>query len=312
MLFFKSKISGFIIKNKMSSIHNLPDIRGKYRENVNIGKLCWFKTDAIAEIVFLPADIDDLQHFLKNKPGNLNTYIMGAGSNLLIREHGFKGIMIRLGANFNYTKLRNDSIIAGSGCLDASLAKFAATNNISGLEFYTSIPGTVGGALRMNAGAHGVETKDVLIEALAINTSSGEIRKFSNKDFGFVYRGSALSTEWLFLEAKFAGVLKDSQSILNIMAEIKETRQKTQPIHTKTGGSTFKNPARHKAWQLIDQCGLRGYTYGGAKFSELHCNFLVNYNNAKAQDIEYLINLAKEKVKKKFNIELETEIKILG
>jgi UDP-N-acetylmuramate dehydrogenase len=164
----------------------------------------------------------------------------------------------------------------------------------------------------MNAGAHGVETKDVLIEALAININSGEIRKLSDKDFAFVYRGSALPTEWLFLEAKFAGVPKDCESILNTMAEIKEIRQKTQPIHAKTGGSTFKNPPGHKAWQLIDQCELRGYTHGGAKFSELHCNFLVNFNNAKTQDIEYLMNLAKEKVREKFNIELEAEIKILG
>jgi len=312
MLFFKTKTSAFIIQNKMSFMQNLPYTRGKYRENINVGKLCWFKTNAIAEIVFLPANIQDLQNFLQNKPGGINTSVIGAGSNLLVREHGLKGIVIRLGANFNYTKLENDYIIAGCGCPDANLSKFAASNNLSGLEFYTSIPGTVGGALKMNAGAHGVETKDVLIEALAINISTGIIKKLSNKDFGFAYRSNNLTSEWIFLEAKFSGVKKDSREIFKTMAEIKKTRQRTQPIHEKTGGSTFKNPPGHKAWKLIDQCGLRGYTYGGAQLSELHCNFLINHNNAKATDIEYLINLAKKKVKDRFNIELETEIKILG
>lgn len=296
----------------MSYSEKLPDIKGKYRQDVNIGKICWFKTNAIVDILFIPKDKQDLQNFLLKKPRDLPVYFMGAGSNLLIRTQKLQGVMIKLGSGFNFTTLEQDYITAGAACLDTKLANFAAASNISGLEFYAGIPGTVGGAIAMNAGTDETETKDVLVDALAININSGNIKKFTNKDFGFTYRENDVTSEWLFLEGRFLGSNKDSSSVYNKMREIKIRKTRVQPVHARTGGSTFKNPPSHKAWKLIDQCGLRGYACGGAKFSELHCNFLINYDNASAKDIESLITIAKDKVGCRFNIKLQEEIKFIG
>lgn len=296
----------------MSVIDTLPKIKGKYRENANAGKMCWFKTNGMADILFIPQDIDDLKHFLSNKPKDTSIYIMGAGSNLLIRDGGFKGIIIRLGAGFNYVHHDENSIIAGCASLDLNVANYAANNSIAGLEFFAGIPGSIGGALAMNAGAYNNDTSLVLIEAKAINIFTAEIKKFSNQEIGYFYRGKKLTNDWLFYEAEFKGHQGDKHKIQKAIKEIQERRSTTQPIKSKTGGSTFKNPPNQKAWQLIDQCGLRGMKMGGAKFSELHCNFLINANDAKASDIEHLINLAKKKVQDKFDITLEEEIKIIG
>ncbi len=296
----------------MSIIDTLPKIKGKYRENANAGKMCWFKTNGIVDILFIPQDIDDLKYFLSNKPKNLPIYIMGAGSNLLIRDGGFNGMIIRLGVGFNYVRHDENNIIAGCASLDLNVANYAANNSIAGLEFFAGIPGSIGGALAMNAGAYNSDTSSVLIEARAINIFTAEIRKFSNQEIGYFYRGKKLTNDWIFYEAKFRGYNGDRNKIQKAIKEIQEKRSSTQPIKSKTGGSTFKNPPNQKAWQLIDQCGLRGEKIGDAKFSELHCNFLINEGEAKASDLEHLIKLAKKRVKNNFEINLEEEIKIIG
>ena len=296
----------------MSNIDTLPKIKGKYRENADIGKMCWFKTSGIVDILFIPKDIEDLRYFLSNRPDNLSIYVMGIGSNMLVRDGGVKGIMIRLGAGFNYINHKENTITAGCAVLDLNLANYAAKNSIAGLEFFAGIPGSIGGALAMNAGAYGNDTSSVLIEAKAINMVTSEIKTFLASEIGYYYRGKKLSTKWLFFEAKFKGYFGDKIKIQKAIDGIQEARSSTQPIKSKTGGSTFKNPLNQKAWQLIDKCGLRGKKIGGAKFSELHCNFLVNEGDAKSSDLEDLINLAKKKVKDKFSITLQEEIKIIG
>lgn len=296
----------------MSIVDSLPKIKGKYRENADIGKMCWFKTSGIVEVLFIPQDIKDLEYFLLNKPKDLPIYVMGAGSNLLIRDGGVNGIMIRLGAGFNYIRHEDNYIIVGTACLDLNLANYAAQNSIAGLEFFAGIPGSIGGALAMNAGAYNNDTSSVLVEAKAINMLTGEMRIFQNQEIGYYYRGKSLSDNWIFYEAKLRGKRGNKTEILEAIQGIQEERSLTQPIKSRTGGSTFKNPSGHKAWQLIDQCGLRGMKRGDAKFSEQHCNFLVNKENAKASDIEFLVKLAQQRVKEKFNVNLEEEIKIIG
>ena len=295
----------------MSFISNLPKIKGKYRKKADVGKMCWFKTSGIAEVLFIPQDIEDLEYFLLNKSNDLPIYVMGAGSNLLIRDGGINGVIIRLGAGFNYIQHEDNNIVAGSACLDLNVANYAAKNSITGLEFLAGIPGSIGGALAMNAGAYNNDISSILIEAKAINILSGEIKTFQNQEIGYYYRGKRLSDDWLFYEAKLRGKKGNKTEILNTIANIQKQRSSAQPIKSRTGGSTFKNPINYKAWELIDQCGLRGMKRGDAKFSELHCNFLVNEGNAKASDIEFLIKLAKQRVKEKFNIDLEEEIKIV-
>ena len=296
----------------MSIIDSLPEIKGKYRENADVGKMCWFKTSAIAEILFIPQDIEDLEYFLLNKPRDLPVYIMGAGSNLLIRDGGIKGVMIRLGSGFNYIEHEDNDIMVGGACSDLNLATYVTKNSIAGLEFFAGIPGSIGGALAMNAGAYNNDISSVLVETKAISMLTGEMKAFQNREIGYRYRGKNLSDEWIFYEAKLRGQKGDKAEILKVIGNIQKQRSSTQPIKSKTGGSTFKNPSNHKAWQLIDQCGLRGMRQGDAKFSELHCNFLVNEGNAKTSDLEFLIETAKERVKEKFNIDLEKEIKIIG
>ncbi len=313
MLFFICKISVSIVyKIIMSLIDTLPKIKGKYRENADIGKMCWFKTSGVVDILFIPKDIDDLRFFLSNRPEDIPIYVMGVGSNMLIREGGVRGVMIRLGAGFNYINHKENIITAGCAVLDLNVANYAAKNSIAGLEFFAGIPGSIGGALAMNAGAYGNDTSNVLIEAKAINIVTSEIKTFLTPEIGYCYRGKKLSSEWMFFEAKFKGYFGDKIKIQKTIDNIQDARSSTQPIKSKTGGSTFKNPPDQKAWKLIDECGLRGKQIGGVKFSELHCNFLINARYAKSSDLESLIMLARQKVKKQFNINLEEEIKILG
>lgn len=296
----------------MSFIDTLPKIKGKYRENADIGKMCWFKTSGVVDILFIPKDIDDLRFFLSNKPENIPIYVMGVGSNMLVREGGVRGVMIRLGAGFNYISHQENIVITGCATLDLNVANYAANNSIAGLEFFAGIPGSIGGALAMNAGAYENDTSSVLIEAKAINIFTSEIKTFLTSEIGYHYRGKKLSNEWLFFEATFKGYFDDKTKIQKAIYDIQEMRSSTQPIKSKTGGSTFKNPPDQKAWKLIDECGLRGKKIGGAKFSELHCNFLINEGDAKSSDLESLITLAKQTVKNKFDIILEEEIKIIG
>jgi UDP-N-acetylmuramate dehydrogenase len=294
-----------------SLLSRLPEVRGRYRENVALGKMCWFGVGGRAEVVFIPADIADLQHFLINKPADVPCFVFGVGSNTLIRDGGIDGVVIRLGGEFNYIQVQGEVVTAGAAVMDVNLANYACQAGLTGLEFMIGIPGTVGGALAMNAGAYGSDTATVLLEATAVN-SRGELQKFAPQEIGYGYRHKDLSDEWIFVEAKFQARPGDIDEIQAKMDEIKHQRGDTQPVRAKTGGSTFKNPEGHKAWQLIDQAGLRGAKVGGAIMSEKHCNFLINEGDATAADIEQLIALVKEEVLKKTGVQLEAEIKIVG
>ena len=299
----------------MLSAKVLPKIQGKYKKNINLGQLCWFKTTGFAEVLYIPSDIMDLENFLNNlNKTRIETsiYVIGAGSNLLVRDKGLEGIVIRLGSGFNYINHYKSLVTVGASVLDYHIAKYALKNSISGLEFLSGIPGTIGGGVKMNAGAYGYNISDILVSAKAINIFSGIKRVFRNHDFGYYYRGNALKDEWLFYEATLRGYPGNKIEIESSMQEIQKSRLFSQPINSKTGGSTFKNPINEQAWRLIDGCGLRGKKVGKAKFSELHPNFLINEGGASASDLEALIKIAKQSVKKKYGVLLEEEIKIIG
>ncbi len=291
---------------------NLPEVRGEYRFNAPLAKSTWFGVGGTADIIFRPADIEDLAHFIKNKPGDLQILVLGVCSNVIIRDGGFRGCIIKLARSFTDIRKDEDRIIAGTAALDANVARFCAANSIECLEFLVGVPGTIGGALAMNAGAYGTEVKDTLISAKAIN-EKGDLIELNNADFGFTYRKNALPSSLIFVEATFQGRAGDSENIKAKMKTITDSREATQPVRTKTGGSTFKNPAGDKkAWQLIDEAGFRGYRKGGAMVSEKHCNFLINTGEATAADIEDLGEEIIAKVKERSGIKLEWEIKRIG
>ena len=296
----------------MTNPVSLPKVQGKYRYNVNIGKTCWFQIDACADIVFRPHDLDDLQYFLQNKPKNLQCTIIGVGSNLLVRDNGFKGIIIKLGKAFNYISHQDDVITTGASMLDGNVSKYALENKLAGLEFLSGIPGTIGGALAMNAGCFKTEIADILIDTKAINLKTGEIKIFKTKDIGYSYRHKELSEDWLFVEARLQAVKCTQDNIAEKINYIQTTRENAQPIKTNTSGSTFKNPNGHSAWKLIDKSGCRGLKIGDAQVSTKHCNFFINNGNASANDMELLINTVKTKVKENCQIDLHEEIKIIG
>jgi len=294
----------------------LPKVRGKYRFGFPLAKSTWFQVGGNADILFKPEDPEDLSHFLKNKPKNLPCLVLGVCSNLIIRDGGFKGCVIKLGRNFanikvENNKAENNKIIAGSSALDFNVAKFSAENNISGLEFLVGVPGTIGGALAMNAGAYNREVKDCLVSAKAID-GKGNILEISNEEFGFQYRKNNLPKDLIFIEATFEGEIQDKDSITKRMNDISTSREESQPVREKTGGSTFRNPEGYKAWKLIDEAGCRGLKIGGAQVSEKHCNFLINTGSATAKDLENLGDEVKRKVKEKSGIELVWEIKRIG
>lgn len=296
----------------MSLIDRLPKVSGKYRENADLSKMCWFRVGGLAEVLFQPLDLDDLVYFLKNKPSDIPCFVFGVGSNLLIRDGGIKGVVIRLGKGFNYIHLTtNNHIITGAASMDVNVAMFAWQNGIGGVEFLSGIPGTIGGALAMNAGAYKKEMKDVLIRAKAVNLN-GEVVNFSAQELGYVYRGHSLKGFWIFIEAELKGYLDDPNLIKEKIDTIQTQRSDTQPIRSKTCGSTFKNPPAINAWKLIDQAGCRGLAIGGAQVSEKHSNFLINTGTATAQDLENLIHEVKQKVLKTSGVELKEEIIIIG
>lgn len=290
---------------------NLPKVRGEYRFNAPLAKSTWFGVGGNADVIFRPLDVDDLADFLKNKPAGLKCLTLGVCSNVIIRDGGFRGCIIRLARSFTEIKCSSENIIAGAAALDANVARFAAENEIGGLEFLIGVPGTIGGALAMNAGAYGAEIKDILVSAKAVD-GRGNIIDLKNSDFGFNYRKNSLPTDLIFVEATLKGRKGNKEDIIAKMKNISETRESTQPVRTKTGGSTFKNPDGKKAWQLIDDAGFRGYKLGGAIVSDKHCNFLINTGDASAADIENLGEEIRTKVKQKFGVELEWEIKRIG
>lgn len=291
--------------------YNLPEIRGAYRYDADLSKINWFNVGGKAEIMFRPADEDDLIYFLQNKPVNLNVTILGVGSNLLVRDGGIDGIVIRLGRGFTETICKGCEVQAGAGALSFNVANAAASASISGLEFLVGIPGTIGGALAMNAGAYGNDISSVLKTATVID-EVGNKHILSPQDIGYVYRGNTLPEGMIFTSCVLEGQRGNTEEIRERLAEITNAREETQPIRSRTSGSTFKNPPGKKAWELIDEAGCRGLEIGGAKVSEKHCNFFLNTGNATADDIERLGEEVRRRVLAKTGVDLVWEVKIIG
>jgi UDP-N-acetylmuramate dehydrogenase len=290
----------------------MPDLRGRLLANQSLAELTWFRVGGPAQVLFTPADEDDLAYFLAHLAADIPVYVVGVGSNLIVRDGGIAGVVIRLAPRaFGEANASGDVVTAGAAALDKRVAEVAAGANIGGLEFYFGIPGTIGGALRMNAGANGGETKDVLIEATGIGRD-GKRYVFSNADMKFVYRNSGADPSIIFTSARFRGEIRDADAIRARMVDVQNHRETAQPIREKTGGSTFKNPPGHSAWKLVDAAGCRGLRVGGAQVSEMHCNFLINTGDASAHDIETLGEAVRERVKANSGIELHWEIKRIG
>jgi UDP-N-acetylmuramate dehydrogenase len=290
----------------------MPALRGRLLVNESLAPLTWFRVGGPAQVLFTPADEDDLAYFLKNLPDDSPLHVVGVGSNLIVRDGGVPGLVIRLSPRaFGEARAEGDIVSAGAAVLDKRVAEVAAAANLSGLEFYYGIPGTIGGALRMNAGANGGETRDVLVEATGIDRRGNKLT-FANADMKFAYRMSGVDSDVIFTSARFRGVAAAPDAIKARMTEVQSHRETAQPIREKTGGSTFKNPPDHSAWKLVDAAGCRGLRLGGAQVSEMHCNFLINTGNATAQDIEALGETVRARVKANSGIELHWEIKRIG
>jgi len=294
------------------TIFNLPKVRGTYRFDVDLSKTNWFRVGGKAQILFLPKDAEDLMFFLATKSSDLPTTILGVGSNIIVRDGGVEGVVIKLGGDFTKINHKDNLVTIGGSCLCYNAALYCRLNGLAGLEFLAGIPGSVGGAINMNAGCYNGDIASALVSATAIDFD-GKIIKLEHKDFGFKYRGSSLPKNLIFVEGVFKIEKSTPEAVGHKIAEFNRKRELTQPIRTKTGGSTFKNPdGNKKAWQLIDEASCRGMKLGGAQISEQHCNFMINVNNATAKDLIDLGNLVIDKVKEKSGITLEWEIKIIG
>ena len=290
----------------------MPELRGRLLANQPLAELTWFRVGGPAQVLFTPADEDDLAYFLRRLPQDLPVHVVGVGSNLIVREGGLPGAVIRLAPRgFGEANASGDVVTAGAAALDKRVAEIAAAAGLAGLEFYFGIPGTIGGALRMNAGANGAETRDVLAEATGIDRR-GNRHVFTNADMKFVYRNSGVDPSVIFTSARFRAKPAAPEAIRARMNEVQTHRETAQPIREKTGGSTFKNPPGNSAWELIDAAGCRGLKLGGAQVSEMHCNFLINTGNATGRDIEALGETVRERVRQNSGIELHWEIKRIG
>lgn len=290
----------------------LPDLRGRLRANADLSEVTWFRVGGPAQLLFTPADEADLAYFLNAIPADMPVFPLGLGSNLLVRDGGVPGVVIRLGRGFGQIEvLDGNRLRAGTAVPDVKVARAAADAGIAGLHFYRGIPGSIGGALRMNAGAHGGETKDVLESARGVDRQ-GNVVEFTNADMGFAYRHCGVPKSVIFTSAVFKGTAGDPAEILKQMDEVAQYREDNQPIRERTGGSTFKNPPGHSAWKLVDAAGCRGFRVGGAMVSEMHCNFLINDQAARAEDIETLGETVRARVKAASGVELNWEIIRLG
>jgi UDP-N-acetylmuramate dehydrogenase len=289
----------------------LPQLRGRLLANEPLAPLTWFRVGGPAQVLFMPEDEADLSYTLSMLPADLSVIVVGLGSNLIVRDGGVPGVVVRLGRGFSDVKVEGGRIRAGAAVPDARVARAAQEAGLAGLAFLRGIPGAIGGALRMNGGAYGRETKDALIEARGVERS-GRLRTFANADMQYSYRHCGVPDDVIFTEALFQGTPGDPAAIAAEMAQITESREATQPVKSRTGGSTFKNPPGQKAWQLIDAAGCRGLVVGDAQVSDLHCNFLINRGAATATDIETLGETVRARVKANSGVELAWEIKRIG
>lgn len=295
----------------MSLLGRLPDVRGSLRANVPLAPFTWLRVGGAAEALFMPKDEADLAHFLSSTPDDIPVQILGVASNTIIRDGGIKGVVIRLGPAFGKVSTDGLRVTAGAAALDKSVAKKAAAAGIAGLEFYAGVPGTIGGALRMNAGCYGAETKDVLVSAVALDRS-GRRQVMSLDEMHYSYRHCGAALDLIFTEAVYEGRTDDPSAITSRMDEITAKREASQPIREKTGGSTFKNPDGHSSWKLIDAAGCRGLRVGGAQMSEQHCNFMINADGATAADLEELGETVRAKVLETQGVQLDWEVRRIG
>lgn len=291
----------------------LSDIRGRLMPDASMAKLTWFQVGGPADILYQPADEEDLALFMRQLPEDIPVMVVGVGSNLLVRDGGIEGVVIRLSARGfgNIEAIGGNRIRAGAAIPDKKLAAAAYEAGLGGFEFYHGIPGGIGGALRMNAGANGGETTNRIIEVVAIDRG-GERHILNHEDMGYTYRHSTTPADFIFTEAVFEGEIKSQAEIKLAMEEVQKHRETVQPIREKTGGSTFKNPPGHSSWKLVDEAGMRGYMVGKAQMSEMHCNFMINTGGATASDLETLGDTVREKVLAHSGIALEWEIKRIG
>ena len=288
-----------------------PKLRGRLLPNQSLAELTWFRVGGPAQVLFMPEDEGDLAYFLGAIPVDILVTVVGLGSNLIVRDGGVAGVVVRLGRGFNDVTVDGMCVVAGAAVPDVKVARSAQEAGIAGLAFLRGIPGAIGGALRMNGGAYKGETKDVLVEARAVDRQ-GRIHTLGNADMHYTYRHCGAPEDFIFTQASFEGTPGDHAAIASEMDKITESREATQPIKSRTGGSTFKNPPGGKAWQLIDAAGCRGLVVGGAQVSELHCNFLINLGTATAADIETLGETVRKSVKESSGVDLEWEIKRIG
>ncbi len=292
-------------------VRHLPPVRGRLIADAPLARMTWFGTGGTAEVLFRPADREDLAAFLGALDEDVPVTVLGAGSNLLVRDGGVAGVVIHLGKPFAAIGFEGRTVRAGAGVLDISLAMAAARQGVAGLEFLRGIPGTIGGALRMNAGAYGREIADVLISAEAVDRQ-GRIHEITAEDMGFSYRRSSVPEAWIFTAALLRGEAGEPREIRAALDRINAEREAAQPVGMRTGGSTFKNPPGEKAWRLIDAAGCRGMWLGGAQVSEQHCNFLINTGTATARDLEMLGEQVRARVLEHSGIALEWEIRRIG
>jgi UDP-N-acetylmuramate dehydrogenase len=303
-------LSGSDLESRL--VASLPKLRGKLKADAPLKDFTWFRAGGPAEVLYSPADEADLAYFMKGTPTDIPVTIIGLGSNLLVRDGGIEGVVIRLGRGFGEIAVEEGSRLrVGAAVPDVKVARAAADAGIAGLSFYRGIPGCVGGALRMNGGAHGRETREVVVEARAVDRE-GKVHVFPVGELHYEYRHCGVPNDLIFTEALFQGEPGEPAKILAEMDGIAAYREQAQPIKSRTGGSTFKNPPGKKAWQLIDAAGCRGLAVGDAKVSEMHCNFLINEGNATGADIEKLGETVRARVKETSGVELEWEIKRLG
>ncbi len=295
----------------MSLLDRLPDVRGSLRADVPLAPYTWLRVGGAVEALFMPKDEADLAHFLSSTPDDIPVQVLGVASNTLVRDGGVKGVVIRLGPAFGKVETQGLRVTAGTAVLDKTVAKKAAEAGIAGLEFYAGVPGTIGGALRMNAGCYGGETRDVLVSVVALDrTGRRQVMDLAEMDYS--YRHSGAPKDLIFTEATFEGHADKPEAIKARMDDITTKRESSQPIREKTGGSTFKNPEGHSSWKLIDAAGCRGLRIGGAQMSEQHCNFMINADGATATDLETLGETVRAKVLETQGVELDWEVRRIG